>query len=606
MNAPMVLALALFLVGAFVTKQDILLQGSIALTYAIAATGLGMALGLAGEFLLGQLALFAVSAYVTAVLVSVNHGWNYWPAAIVGCVAAMLAGLVLSVIGLRISRFYFALIGFFVVSLLPNIVQIFSSQTGGSVGLPVSTVPSLLGTSMGTRGLFWLAGVFLVVSLLLVRNVRSSPLGVQMRRMRENPAVLSSSGIPVWRVRLSTYLLCSLLAGVGGAIYAELYAYLLPDFFDLTTTILLFAAVLVGGQTTLLGPSLGVILLYVFPNVVIDVPSDSDLIYGTIVLISVILFRGGIEGSIRDLTRKLVKALRRKRLLADDASTSNMTSHEMAGVSSSELVDLLWGLREGVSEADRLVVRGAQKHYGGVTALSLDDEDTVTVVPGKVHLLLGPNGSGKTTLLNITSGLSHVDAGTVTLGSREVAQAAPSQIARLGVGRSFQSPSLPPEVTPREILSAALAQLRHVSYVHWLTSDPIAWRARRETSELAGRMLTAAGLGSCLDQPCTGLTSGQTRILDVLLALASRSMLVMLDEPAAGLSEFERGQLSATIRGLADRGVGFLVVEHDLDLALNLADHVTVLGQGRLLASGDPDHIKTHPEVREVLIGATQ
>jgi ABC-type branched-subunit amino acid transport system ATPase component len=173
----------------------------------------------------------------------------------------------------------------------------------------------------------------------------------------------------------------------------------------------------------------------------------------------------------------------------------------------------------------------------------------------------------------------------------------------LGISRSFQSPSLPGEVTPRQLLGAVLAQMRGVSYVHWLTSDWIAVRTRRQSRDYAGRILAAAGLGDAMDQACTGLTSGQTRILDVVVALASRSTMVMLDEPAAGLSETERKQLGATIRGLAGRGLGFLVVEHDLELALNIADQVTVLGQGHVLASGTPDEIRDHPRVREVLIG---
>jgi ABC-type branched-subunit amino acid transport system ATPase component len=194
----------------------------------------------------------------------------------------------------------------------------------------------------------------------------------------------------------------------------------------------------------------------------------------------------------------------------------------------------------------------------------------------------------------------------VTIGDHDVTKQGAARIARIGVSRSFQGPSLPPELTPRQLLGASLAQIRRVSYFHWLTSDPIAARARRASRERAGEILMAAGLGAAVDEPCSGLTSGQTRILDVVIALASHSTLVMLDEPAAGLSEVERKRLSATIRALAERGLGFLVVEHDMELAFGLADHVTVLGQGKIIADGTPDEIKENQQVRDVLIGPTE
>jgi ABC-type branched-subunit amino acid transport system ATPase component len=154
------------------------------------------------------------------------------------------------------------------------------------------------------------------------------------------------------------------------------------------------------------------------------------------------------------------------------------------------------------------------------------------------------------------------------------------------------------------LLAATLAHLRGVSYWHWLSGDPIARRARRDSRHLAEEVAVAAGLVNAVHEPCSALTSGQSRIVDVLLALASRSRIVLLDEPAAGLSEAERRRLGATIRALTDHGLGVLVVEHDLELALSIADRVTVLGQGAVLASGVPEHIKEHAAVREVLLGS--
>jgi ABC-type branched-subunit amino acid transport system ATPase component len=378
--------------------------------------------------------------------------------------------------------------------------------------------------------------------------------------------------------------------------------------------VLLFAAVLVGGATTLLGPAIGIVLLYIIPTAVINIQGYSQFVYGGIILVSVILFPGGVEQAVVDRYKQRRARTRRERLEVElPAMEQPLRSGERRtavaaanrGDLQISLAHMLRALREDVQPAGEIVVRGAVKRFGGVAALDFEAGDSISVVPGKVHLLLGPNGSGKTTLLNATSGLTRLDSGTVTIGELTVTKHAPARIARMGVSRSFQGPSLPPELTPRELLGASLAHMRNVSYVHWVTSNPIAARVRQAARAQAGEILTAAGLGAAIDEPCSRLTSGQTRTVDVIMALTSRSTLVMLDEPAAGLSEIERRRLAETIRALAESGIGFLVVEHDMELAFGLADHVTVLGQGRIIASGAPDEIKEDQQVREVLIGPT-
>jgi len=603
-QGPLLLALAILLVGLLVSREDYLLQGSIAISFAIAATGLGLALGLAGEYLLGQLALFAASAYVTAVLTSV-HEWSFWLAAGVGTVAATVVGLAMSLVALRISKFYFALVGFFLVSLIPNIVQLFEKQTGGSAGLVIYDSINFFGTELETKGLFYLAGVALIISLLLVRNVRNSPLGTQMRRMRDSTAALSASGMQPWRARVAVYVLSSILAGVGGAVFSHLGGFLQPTQFELTFTILLFAAVLVGGSTTLLGPTLGVIILYIVPRVVINVEGYSDMVYGGIVLLAVILFPGGIEEAFQSARAWFTGQLAKRRGEEPSAVEAALDPDAVEEfVSPDRLVKEMLAMREGVDLGSSLRIQGARKRYGGVAALDFEDGDSVTVAPGKVHLLLGPNGSGKTTLLNAFCGYAPLNEGSVTFGDRDLTSRSPARIARLGISRSFQTPSLPDETTPMELLTAALAYQESLSYVHWLISDPLAWRVRRRARARAGRIAAAAGLEEVAEQPCSQLTSGQRRIVDVLLALSRPSSVVLLDEPAAGLSGRERKQLGATIEALAAAGLSFLVVEHDLELALQIADEVSVLAEGHLLTHGTPEDITQHRGVREVLIGA--
>jgi branched-chain amino acid transport system permease protein len=617
LSGPAILAVVLLLLGLLISSQSYLIQGATSLTFALAATGLGLALGLGGEHLLGQLSIFAAGAYVTAVLTA-NHGWNFWPAAIVGTAVAALFGLLLSLIGLRVSQFYFALIGFFVVYLIPNIVQEFASQTGGTVGIGVPDQPSIFGIQLTARGMYFLAAIAIIASLVLVKNLRQSPLGIHMRRLREGPIQLAMSGIPPWRVRIAMYVTSSVLAGLGGAIYSHISGYILPDDFDLTTTIMLFAAVMVGGATTLLGPTIGVVLLYVIPNVVVYINGYSDLVYGGIVLVSILLFRGGVEQASRDLMRSLLGHLRARASKSTTAligpqrfraaGRAGRLDQPVGDVDIPALVDILWSLRANslATGHTEVVVTGARKHYGGVQAIDMGPDDVFAVRQGQVHVLLGPNGSGKTTLLNAICGITRLDSGTVRIGDDKITGTPVYRVARAGLSRSFQSPNFPEEVSPVDILAASLAHMRSVSYFHWLTGDPPARRANAECRRQALDIAWAAGLGEAAQESCGGLTSGRRRMLDVLVALVSQSRIALLDEPAAGLSGPERQALRRIIRSLAERGVGFLVVEHDLSFSLGVADYVTVLSAGKQLAHGQPEEVRDNRDVRAVLVGTEQ
>jgi len=591
------LGAVLVVIGSLITRQDWLLQGTIALTIACAAIGLGIALGLGGEFLLGISLIFAVAAYTSAILTS-KFEWDYWPAAFVGMVAAIVIGILMSLPGLRVSHFYFGMLGFFLVYLIPAFVAMAGPITGGSDGLVVPEIPDLFGIPLMSNGMFMLGVAALMLAMFFSRNVRSSPLGIHMRRMRDAPHVLATSGVPVWRVRLATYTIASVLAGLGGAVYGHITGFIQPGEFAFEMTNLILAAVIVGGSRTLLGPVIGVLVLYIVPRTVVDVEGYADIVYGVIILLSVLLFRGGVVSAVRDFV-----AWVRRRMSSRSALTDEPLAQTIAR-SPEALAELLLSVRPAQIGSHELKVTGIRKRYGGVHALDFEDDQEVAIRSGQVHLLLGPNGSGKTTLLNAMTGLARPDAGTVTFDGTDLADLSLPKISHLGISRSFQSPALPDEVTPIDLFAAVLQQQRAVSYFHWLLGTPVAHRARRNARELAARVADAAGLASAADEDCVALTSGQRRIVDVVLSLLSPSSIVLLDEPAAGLSDIERRQLAATIGALAAGGLGIIVVEHDLELALSIADTVTVMASGRPVAAGRPEDIRESAIVKEVLIGA--
>jgi branched-chain amino acid transport system permease protein len=593
------LGILMVALGVALPREDWLGQGAVALSLSIAATGLGVALGLAGEYLLGISFVVAAAAYPTAVLTSV-FGWSFWPAALVGVVTGAVVGLVVSLPGLRISQFYFGMLGFFMVYLIPSVVEMLAVWTNGSKGLAVYAKPEIFGIRLDEHGMFILAAVALTLTLLVVLNVRQSPWAIGMRRMRDAPHSLLVEGTHVWRIRFATYLFVSVLAGVSGAIYSHINVFLQPAQFGFTMTTLILAAVIVGGSRSLLGPSIGLVILYLGPRLFANIEGIADIVYGVIVLVSVLLFRGGVVQATRDLWTWM-RGSRGRRTPAGESTAAPVPTDSAA------LVETLAAFRtSGGATGGALVVSGVRKRFGVVRALDFEPDDRIEIEPGTVTLLLGPNGSGKTTLLNAVSGLVPADAGSVTIGDRDVTRAGAVAIARAGVSRSFQTPVLPDEVSPVDLFSTAILRLAPIATIHWILWTPTARRLRAAARETAGRIATSSGLGAAADQPCAALTSGQRRLVDVMTALISRSTLVLLDEPAAGLSDTERTLLASTVRGLADTGIGFVVVEHDLELALALADHVVVMAEGRPIADGTPDDIQQSALVRSVLLGAAR
>ena len=261
--------------------------------------------------------------------------------------------------------------------------------------------------------------------------------------------------------------------------------------------------------------------------------------------------------------------------------------------------------REGQGRGEPLLkVEGARLAFGGVAALA----DVSLEIPARgIRAVIGPNGAGKTTLLNALSGYYVPDGGVIRLDGMPVTGRPPYAIARRGVARTFQTAQVFGELSVLENVAVGVTGPRLGSVVWALLGAPWTRRADRAARREARATLAEAGLTEWADRPADVLPSGLRRRLEIVRALATRPRLLLLDEPAAGLSPSEIKDLDAyLVRLREERGVAIVLVEHHMDLVMAVSDRITVLDYGRVIASGTPEAVRANPAVIEAYLGAAQ
>ena len=546
--------------------------------YLIVVIGLNLLVQV-GLLSIGQTAPFAVGAYFVAIM-TLDHHWSFF-AALAGATALTGGlGILLGIPSLRLGIFTFAMVtlGYAIVSTdLANGWKF----TGGGVGLAGIRLPKPFDTP---NNFYWLLAIVLVIAYVVGRNYIRSPLGRAAAGVSGSPVAAQSMGINVHLSKLRAFALASAFAGAAGGLYAALLGFIAPDSFALDLDVLWVLMVLLGGGGTIAGPIVGAIVLFRIPlaaQTVTKQPGQwSLLVYGIVLLLSVQFFPRGIMSGWTALRQWL---FRRR--------TPERAAHgrpEVSGMLEKVTTDLKYVLE----------VHGVSKNLSGVQALR--DVD-LSVAPGTVHALIGPNGSGKTTLLNVMSGFLDPDAGNVMLLGEDVTHASVHSRARQGLGRTFQTPYIFEDVTCRDNILVALDRHRRHNALSYILR--LAYREERRHYQRALELLDAVGLGAEATTPAGRLPPGDRRLLELARVLALNPKVVLMDEPAAGLTAHEIDELEEAIGALRSAGVAVLLVEHHVDFVLRLADIVTVIDFGSVIARGDPHKVRTDPKVLSAYLG---
>ncbi len=551
---------------------------------AIAVIGLNILLGLSGQMSLGQAGFYAIGAYGSAITAT-SFGWPLWLSMPFGLLAAGLVGVLLGLVALRTRGLYLAMatlaFGFIVEIWAQRAVDL----TGGTMGL--FGVPQLdFGDFRNAAAYtFWICAAALLLVQLGSDWVFSSGTGRKLRAIKESESFAQTVGLNVSLWRTGVFTASALLAGLAGILFAHQSGFVSSDAFSIRLSIALLIAAVIGGLGDTRGPLLGTAILVAIAEVIAGFHTIGLIIYGGILLAVLLLVPEGAVGMLR-------AAIRPMRRAAHPSPTAEAGMPQAVATRPPPP-----GTRRGGS----LEVVGLSKSYAGVVALR---DVSFSVAPGTIHALIGPNGAGKSTLINCVAGLYRADMGSVHLGQDEVTSLSAHQRARLGLARSFQNLQL---ISGLTVIENVMLGLRRQAgeggiraMMRWVAGLPHEEQERAR----ALAVLDALAIAHLADRTPAELPYGHRKLVELARALAQDPLVMLLDEPVAGLNPLEAQQIATALRRLRDSGKTILLVEHNMEFVMGLSDRVTVLDHGVVIADDTPLAVQGDKKVIAAYLGA--
>jgi branched-chain amino acid transport system permease protein len=595
---PYVLLAVVLTVFPMVATTAMVNVGVYILIFAIAAIGLSLLMGLAGQVSLGHAAFFAVGAYTQAILVT-KYDLHMLLAIPVSVLMAMLLALLVGLPLLRL-RGHFLALATLGLGIIVAVVVRELEYTGGTSGIFGIPKPDLGGRVYNSPSeYFWLLSPLVIIAMALAAKLTRSRTGRALSAVNDSEVAAECLGVNTFALRLRVFVLAAGYAGFAGVFYAHWLAVVSPEAANFPLSVSFLLIVVIGGLGTVWGALTGAVLVEVLdegmrdliPQIIPGASGEVQLLgFGVVLVLVVILVPGGLA----QLWENVVNRLRGRRGGPGDTEPGGSALGP-------ELDELLAEAEVPEPGTTVLDVQSVTKRYGGVTALSALD---LKVAAGEIVALIGPNGAGKTTAFNIITGVMAPTDGNVEVHGTAVTGRRPHVVAGLGATRTFQNLQVFRSTTVRGNIKVARHLRSRAGVLRGMLGLDLA--EERAIERAADRVLTAVGLGHQADRPITSLSFGQQRQVEVARALALAPTVLLLDEPMAGLSGTEREHLAQMLRRVRDAGIAVLLVEHDVAAVMALADRVAVLDDGHLIALGEPDEVRTSPAVVAAYLGVDE
>ena len=517
----------------------VFIMATLALT-AIVGIGLNVLLGLTGQVSFGHVGFYALGAYAVAIL-TVSAKWSFWAALPVAALVATLTGALLALPAVRVKGPYLAMVTIAFGFIVEHAAVEWRGVTGGQNGLMGSFSPA----GFGERGVALLSIALAALATLGYHLLEKSRFGKAMRAVRDSEVAAESIGLAPVRIKTAAFAISALCAGIAGAMFAALSGFVTPSTFAFSQSILFVLVVMIGGAGFVAGPLVGAAIVVLLPEFLAALAEYRLLFFGALLLLVLWLAPEGLVGT----------ALR---MLSKHRARRSAATAEAAIPAAARAT---------------LGVRNLSIAFGGVRAAR---DISLEARPGEVTSLIGPNGAGKTTVLNMLSGFYRPDAGTIRIGDLQLQSMPAWRIARAGIARTYQTTQLFGSMSVAENLAIAGGAETLAAFVGY-TGD--------------------------LDARAADLPHVDKRLVEIARALASKPSVLLLDEPAAGLSADDKSRLARLLRRIADAGIAVVLVEHDMSVVMGISDHVVVLDAGVRIASGTPTEVQRDPAVRKAYLG---
>ncbi|AIU28421.1 ABC transporter [Pandoraea pnomenusa] len=541
---------------------------------AICGVGLNLLLGLTGQMSFGHVGFYAIGAYAVAILTT-QAGWPFWFAWLAGGAVAAVTGAVLALPALRVRGPGLAMVTIAFGFIVEHGAVEWRGLTGGQNGLMGVTPPGVFGFAGSERVVAVASLAVLAVALIVYARISRGTWGAAMRAVRDSETAAASIGVNPLVVKTVAFAFSAALAGLAGGLFAPLQGMVTPGMFSFLQSILFVLVVMIGGAGTIAGPLVGAVIVGLLPEFLASLENLRLLCFGVLLLMVLWGAPNGVIGVLGQWWKS--------RRPASPKDTGDGTASTLT------LPALPPAQRKG------LAAHGLTMTFGGVKAVS---DLSFELPAARVTSLIGPNGAGKSTVLNMLSGFYRPLAGTRSLGTQTLPAAGACDSARNGVARTYQTSQLFGGMSVLDNVTLALSAGRLGGLLG------VARMQSRVRRGEALALLRACGYQGDVDLMASDLAHVDRRLVEIARALATRPSVLLLDEPAAGLSTQDKAQLGRLLRQIANSGVAVGLVEHDMSLVMSLSDGIVVIDAGRFLAQGTPAAIRHDERVRQAYLGA--